>query len=968
MANVTLKRWNGSAWVEMLTTPASHTHTLANIPEITATAAELNVLDGITATTAELNYTDGVTSNIQTQLDGTVKTTGNQTIGGLKTFSGGVSITEGQLNLNNLNIANVGTVIINDPGPNEGIEWINGNFWKIYESPNDLTTSSAGNLQIVQNTTRRGTFNTSGQLELPVATGTSPLLISSTTAVTNLNADLLDGNHASAFVLKAGDTMTGQLELIGSSPQIKFSDDTSGAHDFWIHVNSNNFYVLTDRDNNGSWDGAHALRLQNSDSQGYLYENKIWTAGNDGTGSTLDADLLDGNHASAFYLATNPSGYQTAAEVSSTVAALVDSAPGTLDTLNELAAALGDDPNFATTVTTSIAGKVAKTGDTMTGTLTSTGFHINDTNTRLIEGDTNAIRLQTNNGYIDVGAQNAAYAHIYSDRPEFYFNKQVRVLGDKVFHDGYHPNADTLTTARTLTIGSTGKTFNGSANVAWSLGEIGAAAASHTHAISDVTNLQSALDSTAPLNHTHIIGDVTGLQTALDAKQNAATALTTSTTFGGDVSGTYNAIVVADDSHNHIISNVDGLQTALDGKASTTHTHAISDVTDLQTALDGKAATSHSHGYITSAGAVTTSATIASGDAILIADASASTADTVSKGIVFGTSTTTFLREDGTWATPAGGSGGGLVNNGTGTNSTAVGDTSTATATNSSSFGYGADATSTGSVAIGANTSAGTGLYATVVGTYANATGEQSIAIGGASAASVAAQATGLKAIAIGYSTDSTGESAIAIGDAADATALDAIQLGTGTNATASTLQVFNYQLLDASGNVPFARHGVYSAVSTENDTPTNATWEDTGIQLVLDANSTYYIDGNFGVDKPQTPSTCRYQISLVINDATTGTPYVRGHFTGAELNSSVAPKLEYVNTLYTTDAGANATFETGNVVNEYTGFINFQGMIYTGTSQKTIKFRHRRTNSGITANKVALDSASAVAYKLVQR
>jgi len=36
---------------------------------ITATAAELNILDGVTATTTELNYTDGVTSNIQTQLD-----------------------------------------------------------------------------------------------------------------------------------------------------------------------------------------------------------------------------------------------------------------------------------------------------------------------------------------------------------------------------------------------------------------------------------------------------------------------------------------------------------------------------------------------------------------------------------------------------------------------------------------------------------------------------------------------------------------------------------------------------------------------------------------------------------------------------------------------------------------------------------------------------------------------------------
>lgn len=36
---------------------------------VTATAAELNTLDGITATVTELNYTDGVTSAIQTQLD-----------------------------------------------------------------------------------------------------------------------------------------------------------------------------------------------------------------------------------------------------------------------------------------------------------------------------------------------------------------------------------------------------------------------------------------------------------------------------------------------------------------------------------------------------------------------------------------------------------------------------------------------------------------------------------------------------------------------------------------------------------------------------------------------------------------------------------------------------------------------------------------------------------------------------------
>ena len=54
-------------------------------------------------------------------------------------------------------------------------------------------------------------------------------------------------------------------------------------------------------------------------------------------------------------------------------------------------------------------------------------------------------------------------------------------LSQSIFHDGYHPNADTWTTARTLTIGNTGKSVNGSANVSWSLAEIGAAASSHNH-------------------------------------------------------------------------------------------------------------------------------------------------------------------------------------------------------------------------------------------------------------------------------------------------------------------------------------------------------------------------------------------------------------------------------------------------------------------------------------------------------
>lgn len=62
--------------------------------------------------------------------------------------------------------------------------------------------------------------------------------------------------------------------------------------------------------------------------------------------------------------------------VDTAISTLLDSAPGTLDTLNELAAALGDDPNFATTVTNEIATKVSKDGDTMSGVLAMGGNKI----------------------------------------------------------------------------------------------------------------------------------------------------------------------------------------------------------------------------------------------------------------------------------------------------------------------------------------------------------------------------------------------------------------------------------------------------------------------------------------------------------------------------------------------------------------------------------------------------------------
>lgn len=66
-------------WTSVLNKPATfppdaHTHALADVSDVTASAAELNILDGATLTTTELNYVDGVTSGIQGQLDGKAPT------------------------------------------------------------------------------------------------------------------------------------------------------------------------------------------------------------------------------------------------------------------------------------------------------------------------------------------------------------------------------------------------------------------------------------------------------------------------------------------------------------------------------------------------------------------------------------------------------------------------------------------------------------------------------------------------------------------------------------------------------------------------------------------------------------------------------------------------------------------------------------------------------------------------------
>jgi hypothetical protein len=69
----------------------------------------------------------------------------------------------------------------------------------------------------------------------------------------------------------------------------------------------------------------------------------------------------------------------TESYVGTQISNLVDSSPAALNTLNELAAALGDDASFSTTVATSIGTKLPLAGGTMTGTLVVPYLSVNDT-------------------------------------------------------------------------------------------------------------------------------------------------------------------------------------------------------------------------------------------------------------------------------------------------------------------------------------------------------------------------------------------------------------------------------------------------------------------------------------------------------------------------------------------------------------------------------------------------------------
>lgn len=88
------------------------------------------------------------------------------------------------------------------------------------------------------------------------------------------------------------------------------------------------------------------------------------------------------------------------AQTTNIISQITDSAPETLDTLNELAAALGDDPNFATTITNQIAGKA---NSVHTHAITDvTGLVNNGDGNSFLANDGTYKEIANSNQYLDM--------------------------------------------------------------------------------------------------------------------------------------------------------------------------------------------------------------------------------------------------------------------------------------------------------------------------------------------------------------------------------------------------------------------------------------------------------------------------------------------------------------------------------------------------------------------------------------
>jgi len=154
---------------------------LNTLDGITASTTELNILDGVTASTAELNFVDGVTSNIQTQLDSKLSSID------LSSYTGDVDIT-GELVVDSYNetyqavSSSGGSTTINCEAGNVFSHTLSENTTFTFSNPPASGTAYGFTLQVTQDASASGyTITWPSSVDWPFSA--TPLLTGTASAV-----------------------------------------------------------------------------------------------------------------------------------------------------------------------------------------------------------------------------------------------------------------------------------------------------------------------------------------------------------------------------------------------------------------------------------------------------------------------------------------------------------------------------------------------------------------------------------------------------------------------------------------------------------------------------------------------------------------------------------------------------------------------------------------------------------------
>jgi len=250
---------------------------------------------------------------------------------------------------------------------------------------------------------------------------------------------------------------------------------------------------------------------------------------------TLGSDLAAGGYkVSGLATPTANADAATKAYVDTVVSDLVDGAPALLDTLNELAAAIADNPNYATNIATSLGEKVAKAGDSMTGNLDFGGTNkVTSLATPTSNGDA------ANKLYVDTAESNAvASANSYT-------NGEISDLDTAA--QGYantaQSNAESFATTAANNAQSAAEDYaNG---LAVNYDSAGSASAAQSAAQSYADGLDSATNTRIDNLDTDDVAEGSNLYyTTARAKTDAAALLTSATLTNIQITGNGSGLTI----------------------------------------------------------------------------------------------------------------------------------------------------------------------------------------------------------------------------------------------------------------------------------------------------------------------------------------------------------------------------------------------------------------------------------------